>query len=129
MHNFMTNTAPAILQVQEDADSDALQPQPRPAAFFPAAAAGYLRVADDDADKDPVPSSSLTDDTASAPAIVTKYLWKRVGTSDSTCQLDWSIGETVPAAAGVYRFSIYFAAKPWYGQTNFVAHTGAFTVA
>ncbi|KAJ3382821.1 hypothetical protein HDU84_004036 [Entophlyctis sp. JEL0112] len=59
----------------------------------------------------------------------TKYLWKRVGTSDSTCQLDWSIGETVPAAAGVYRFSIYFAAKPWYGQTNFVAHTGAFTVA
>ncbi|KAJ3196658.1 hypothetical protein HDU82_001691, partial [Entophlyctis luteolus] len=68
--NFMTNTAPAILQVQEDADSDALQPQPRPAAFFPAAAAGYLRVADDDADKDPVPSSNLTDDAASAPAIV-----------------------------------------------------------
>ncbi|KAJ3384798.1 hypothetical protein HDU84_002637 [Entophlyctis sp. JEL0112] len=66
----MTNSAsPAVLHVL-DADSDSVLPQPRSTGFFPAAPAGYARVDDDEADKDPVPSASLSHDASLATATV-----------------------------------------------------------
>ncbi|KAJ3221417.1 hypothetical protein HK099_003539 [Clydaea vesicula] len=58
----------------------------------------------------------------------TKMLWKRVGVSESLCQVDWSVGETRAVPNGIYRIHYYGKRSTFGALNNYEGITKAFTV-
>lgn len=52
----------------------------------------------------------------------TRFFWERFGAAESLCTVEWSIGETFPVAAGLYRLR-YFGTHTLFGYHY--KHTGA----
>ncbi|KAI8800460.1 Neutral/alkaline nonlysosomal ceramidase [Cladochytrium replicatum] len=58
----------------------------------------------------------------------TRYLWIRVGSSESKCLLEWKINGSLPVPAGTYRFKIFGINKWIFGTSKFTGVSNSFTV-